>query len=138
MAMVWIVGSITIKLNYCCVFFLQQFKHLIIGFAPRKHVEWPANSGSYIYWKKFSRSNPQYSFILTTSAMFHVQYLELYQSMLTDEFRSFIDETMNCEDLLMNAIVAQYLKDTIGEQCPALLIPTRDIVGLEKENSEPF
>ena len=70
--------------------------------------------------------------------MFHVQYLELYQSQLTDEFRSFIDETMNCEDLLMNAIVAQYLKDTIGEQCPALLIKTRDIVGLEKENSEPF
>ena len=102
----------------------------------RKHTEHPKNSGNYVY--SFNPQDDNYSIILTTSAMFHVQYLDLYQSMLTDEFRGYIDKTMNCEDILMNVVVGKYLNDTIGHtSCPCLFIPGEShLERLESKNGK--
>ena len=107
-----------------------------MGYAPRRHIEDPPNSGKFVYVRKLTANDRRYSFILTTSAMFHVKYLELYQSQLTDEFRNFIDETMNCEDLVLNAIVADYLKVSDSRPCPGLLIEEKHIRLIETENSK--
>ena len=97
-------------------------------------MEVPPGSGKYVYIKKVTRDDPRYSFILTTSAMFHVKYLELYQTRLPQELRVFIDQHMNCEDILINAIVAEHIGKISGKQCPALLIEEKDIQLIEKEN----
>ncbi len=68
--------------------------------------------------------------------MFHVQYLELYNSFMTKEMRSFIDQNMNCEDLFMNAVVGKHLKDTIGLSCPGLLLQQNNIQRMEKQNGK--
>ena len=81
-------------------------------------------------------SDRRYSFILTTSAIFHVKYLDLYQSQLPNHFREFVDKNMNCEDIFLNAIVADHLQQTSGKQCPALLVPYKEIKIIEGENSE--
>ena len=119
---------------YCCLF--QAFKHLIVGFTQRKHIESPENSGKFIYGKRFTKENCCYSIILTTSAMFHVQYLELYNSFMTEEMRSFIDQNMNCEDLFMNAVVGKHLKDTVGLSCPGLLLQQYHVQRMEKKNGK--
>ena len=99
---------------------------------PRGAEKYPKNSTKYIY----TITSVRYSIILTTSAMFHVHYLDIYQTMLTDEFRNFIDKTMNCEDILINAVVAKYLNDRFGYTvCPCLHIKGEDkIKNMEREN----
>ena len=125
-----------ILITFLFLFFyhLQQFKHLIVGFAARSHSEDPPGSGKYVYKFKLTQEDPQYSFILTTSAMFHVKYLEMYQSQLPDKLREFIDKTMNCEDILLNVIVANYLTSVSGKQCPAILVEKKNIRLIEREN----
>ncbi len=67
--------------------------------------------------------------------MFHVQYLEMYQKKLPSELREFIDVNMNCEDIVINAIIAQHLGNGSNEQlCPALLVEQKNIALIEKEN----
>ncbi len=82
-----------------------------------------------------SREDPRYSFILTTSAMFHVKYLELYHLRMPFELRGFVDDNMNCEDILINAIIAEHLNEGSSvKQCPALLVEQKKIRLIEKEN----
>ena len=112
---------------------------MIIGFAPRKHLELPVGSGKFEYGgpPRDGGLDRRYSFILTTSAMFHVQYLDLYQSQLPKHFRDFVDRKMNCEDIFLNAIVADHLHVMMGsKQSPALLVPYKNIKMIEGENSE--
>ncbi len=69
--------------------------------------------------------------------MFHVQYLDLYQSQLPQHFRDFVNRNMNCEDIFLNAIVAEHLRIMMGsKQSPALVVPYKDIKMIEGENSE--
>lgn len=108
-----------------------------MGFAARRHAEQPPGSGKYIYVKKVSRKDPRYSFILTTSAMFHVKYLQLYHKRMPADLRKFVDDNMNCEDILINAIIAEHLnRGNDVRQCPALLIEQKDIQLIEKENGQ--
>ena len=88
----------------------------------RRHVELqpPKDSRKYEY-QIFNVD--RYSIILTTSGMFHVQYLDLYQSTLPVEFRNFVDKNMNCEDIFLNALVAKYLNDRFGYTvCPCQVV----------------
>ena len=84
----------------------------------RMHIERhpPENSRKYEYQ---IYNVDRYSMMITNSAIFHVQYLDLYQSTLPVEFRNFVDKNMNCEDLFFNAVVAKYLNDRFGyTACP--------------------
>ena len=67
--------------------------------------------------------------------MFHVKYLELYHKKMPAELRQFVDENMNCEDILINAIIAEDLNNgSHVRQCPALLVEQKDIKLIEKQN----
>ena len=47
--------------------------------------------------------------ILTSSAMLNVKYLDMFQTTLPAKYMTHIKEFMNCEDIAMNVIVADYL-----------------------------
>ena len=98
-------------------------------------MEIPPGSGKYIYINHVTHADPRYSFILTTCGMFHVQYLDMYQKRLPSALREFIDVNMNCEDILINAVIAEHLINGTNEKlCPALLVEQIDIKLIEREN----
>ena len=67
--------------------------------------------------------------VLTNSVFLHRKYLDMFTNSLPSEFLTFIDENMNGEDIIMNAMVADYLKRIDRPQCPCLLVKgsTREI-----------
>ena len=67
--------------------------------------------------------------VLTNSVFLHRKYLDMFTNSLPSEFLTFIDKNMNGEDIIMNAMVADYLKRIDRPQCPCLLVKgsTREI-----------
>ena len=54
---------------------------------------------------------------------------------MPSELRGFVDENMNCEDIVINAIIAEHLNEGSSvKQCPALLVEQKKIRLIEKEN----
>ena len=60
--------------------------------------------------------------ILTGSVFIHRLYLEMFTETLPRTLYTFIDKNMNGEDIIMNAMVADYLKELDRPQCPCLLV----------------
>ncbi|CAM2118764.1 exostosin-like 2 [Lepidochelys kempii] len=113
----------------------QQFPDQIVGFVPRKHVSTP--SGIYSYGS-FELQTPgfgngdQYSMVLIGAAFFHSGYLELFQKQ-PDAVHALIDETQNCDDIVMNFLVAKHTGKPSG-----VFVKPVDIRNLEKETNSGY
>uniref|UniRef100_H2Z4B0 Exostosin GT47 domain-containing protein n=1 Tax=Ciona savignyi TaxID=51511 RepID=H2Z4B0_CIOSA len=91
----------------------RSFPDRIVGFPARSHY-WNSSKSKWVYTSKWSNS---YSLVLTGAAFIHSYYLRLYSEWLPDKLRHQVDETSNCEDILMNMLVSHVtrlppIKDT--------------------------
>uniref|UniRef100_H2Z4B2 Exostosin GT47 domain-containing protein n=1 Tax=Ciona savignyi TaxID=51511 RepID=H2Z4B2_CIOSA len=80
----------------------RSFPDRIVGFPARSHY-WNSSKSKWVYTSKWSNS---YSLVLTGAAFIHSYYLRLYSEWLPDKLRHQVDETSNCEDILMNMLVS--------------------------------
>nr|XP_002128024.1 exostosin-1-like [Ciona intestinalis] len=80
----------------------RSFPDRIVGFPARSHF-WNSSKSKWVYTSKWSNS---YSIVLTGAAFIHRYYLKLYSEWLPPSLRKTVDETSNCEDILMNMLVA--------------------------------
>jgi len=90
------------------------------GFYPRLSVhrrDGRSELTEYVYksWPSvFYRD--AFNVVLTKAGFLHSRYLELYSgSTHPEEIRNYIDDNMNCEDLAMAMMVANYTKVETGE-----------------------
>ncbi|XP_011406139.1 PREDICTED: exostosin-like 2 [Amphimedon queenslandica] len=95
----------------------QAFPHLLVGHCPRSHS---FQDRQYKYCGK--RDPHYYSMILTGSVFIHRLYLEMFTDTLPEALHSFIDKNMNGEDIIMNDMVADYLKELDIPQCSGLFV----------------
>lgn len=82
----------------------QLFKDKIVGFFPRWHASTPAGE-TYL----FASENPStegYSIMLTKAMMLDKKFLYMYNCGIHSKLRQFVDIQVNCEDILMNFVVA--------------------------------
>ncbi|VEU37523.1 unnamed protein product [Pseudo-nitzschia multistriata] len=94
----------------------------MVGFYPRlalppirKHdtnpYDAPAGHGDLLYhlWPKVYLAQ-KFNIILTKASFLHSRYLELYTSddSFPREIKDYVDEHMNCEDIAMSVLVANY------------------------------
>jgi len=84
----------------------REFPERIIGFPARNHVFDEKNKK----WLYTSKWNNYYSIVLTGAAFIHKYYMHLYTTWLPQSSRNLVDEMHNCEDLLMNFLVAHLTK----------------------------
>ncbi|XP_008049231.1 exostosin-like 2 isoform X1 [Carlito syrichta] len=110
----------------------QQFPDQIVGFVPRKHVS--TSSGLYSYGG-FELQTPgfgsgdQYSMVLIGASFFNRKYLELFQRQPA-AVHALIDETQNCDDIVMNFIIAKHIGKTSG-----VFVKPVNMNNLEKETN---
>ena len=114
---------------------LQQFRHRIVGFEHRMHVE---ESGTYFYGprpeKGLKAGKFGYSLMGSASSFLHKAYLEMFHDprFLPRTTIDYIDHVMNCEDLAMCVMVAKFLEDIHQPQCAVLSVEAqRKIDNLE-------
>ena len=114
---------------------LQQFRHRIVGFEYRMHVE---ESGTYFYGprpaKGLRAEKFGYSLMGSASSYLHKAYLEMFHDprFLPRTTIDYIDHMMNCEDLAMCVMVAKFLEDIQQPQCAVLSVqPQGKISNLE-------
>lgn len=74
----------------------QDHKNKLTGFFSRSHLgtEYSFNTRS------------EYSMILTKAMVVHIDYVYKYDCLLLPELKEYVDTHMNCEDILMNFLVA--------------------------------
>ena len=89
--------------------------HLIVGFCPRTHSD--QSHGKFSYGGKHV-----YSMILTNSVFLHRNYIYMFTHELPKVLFDFVDKHKNGEDIIMNAMVADFLKRTDRVQCPSVLV----------------
>ncbi|CAI9094056.1 OLC1v1029707C1 [Oldenlandia corymbosa var. corymbosa] len=78
--------------------------HRLVGFFARSHA-YDLNSKTWIY----TSSHEKYSIILTKAMIIKQEYLWEYScggGEVNKELRKIVDEEKNCEDILMNVVVA--------------------------------
>ncbi|XP_073704291.1 exostosin-like 2 [Garra rufa] len=119
----------------------KQFADQIVGFVPRKHVT--TASGVYSYGS-FELQDPEqgggdrYSMILVGAAFFHRRFLQLFQEQ-PSEVHALVDQTQNCDDIVMNFVVARQLSQVSGLKRPSgVFVKPVDMQNLEKEASSGF
>ncbi|CAK8683774.1 unnamed protein product [Clavelina lepadiformis] len=109
----------------------------IVGFPARSHF-WDEAKSKWVYTSKWSNS---YSMVLTGAAFIHRYYLALYTDWLPLQVRNMVDQTSNCEDILMNMLVShvtrrppikvtqkkQY-KDTSPNQAQSGVLPSGGVI----------
>lgn len=83
-------------------FVWKQFPQQIVGYPARSHY-WDEQRARWSYSSKWSN---EYSMVLTSAAFYHSYYNALFSSVLSPRLIDFIDQTQNCEDILMNFLVA--------------------------------
>lgn len=78
----------------------------LVGYSPRLNA-WNPVSGQarYLRWQH-TWWNGLYSIVLTKVAFLHKRYLQLYKETLPAAISQFIDDRMNCEDIVMAHLVA--------------------------------
>ena len=117
---------------YCC-FTLQNFRHRIVGFEHRTHIQ--LGNGSLWYdLMDFSKSRTNYSMILTSTAIMHKTYLEMFfdHTILPHGMIDYIEKRKNCEDIAINIMVAKFLKDTHHGYASALAVkPKREVRNMD-------
>ncbi|RXN35370.1 exostosin-like 2 [Labeo rohita] len=119
----------------------KQFSDQIVGFVPRKHVT--TASGVYSYGS-FELQDPdegggdRYSMILVGAAFFHQRFLQLFQKQ-PGEVHALVDQTQNCDDIVMNFVVAHQLSQVSGLKRPSgVFVKPVDMRNLEKEASSGY
>ncbi|XP_071491669.1 exostosin-1b-like [Diadema antillarum] len=96
----------TIKTNACVDFAFttwQTFPDRLVGYPARNHF-WDQAKARWGYSSKWTN---EYSMVLTGAAFYHRYYHYLFTHMLPSSLRKHVDTTNNCEDILMNFLVAQ-------------------------------
>ncbi|KAM0790421.1 hypothetical protein ACM66B_003302 [Microbotryomycetes sp. NB124-2] len=63
-------------------------------------------SATYLSPERMSGLRPFYSLVLTSGIILHRKYLQMYSIDLSSTVLDIVDQRMNCEDILMNYVVA--------------------------------
>ena len=88
----------------------QQFRHRILGFEFRTHSILP--NGSYYYGARNKADESLgSSLLITANFLVHKAYLEMFNmpEFINSGMTSYVNEQMNCEDLAMCTMVADFL-----------------------------
>lgn len=109
------VGEVTLT----CIYLLQSFPHLLVGFVPRTHGY---ENGKYFYRKKPVKHGELYSLVLTVAMFMNYKYLSMYSSGSPREILRFVDQFQNGEDLSMVAVVSNYLREVDKSQCSCIWV----------------
>ncbi|XP_050540604.1 exostosin-1 isoform X1 [Daktulosphaira vitifoliae] len=80
----------------------QSFPERIVGFPARSHY-WDSNKDSWLYSSKWTND---YSIVLTGAAFYHQYYNTLYTTWLSPLLIKTVEQSHNCEDILMNCLVS--------------------------------
>ncbi|XP_077287346.1 exostosin glycosyltransferase 1 ttv isoform X2 [Arctopsyche grandis] len=80
----------------------KDFPDRIVGYPARTHF-WDDAKGA---WGYTSRWTNEYSIVLTGAAVYHRYYHDLYTRWLPPLLHKAVAQTNNCEDILMNCLVA--------------------------------
>ncbi|XP_013793054.2 exostosin-1-like, partial [Limulus polyphemus] len=84
----------------------QSYPERIVGYPARSHY-WDETKSSWSYTSKWTN---QYSIVLTEAAFYHRYYNYLYTHYLRDLLHKTVDQSQNCEDILMNFLVSHVTK----------------------------
>ncbi|KAK5639015.1 hypothetical protein RI129_011507 [Pyrocoelia pectoralis] len=80
----------------------MQFPDRIVGYPARSHY-WDDAKGSWGYTSKWTND---YSIVLTGAAFYHRYYNILYTEWLSPLLHKTVEQSQNCEDILMNFLVS--------------------------------
>ncbi|XP_018330965.1 exostosin-1 isoform X2 [Agrilus planipennis] len=79
-----------------------EFPDRIVGYPARSHF-WDDAKASWGYTSKWTN---EYSIILTSAAFYHRYYNVLYTEWLSPLLHKTVEQSQNCEDILMNFLVS--------------------------------
>ena len=96
----------------------QKFRYMLIGFQERTRTFTHLRNNTYVYGDIKDKSQlspdhkPGYSIILP-GLFLHRAYLEMLFDpvMIAPELIAYIDEIINCDDILINIMVTKFLQD---------------------------
>ncbi|XP_065165461.1 exostosin-1 [Atheta coriaria] len=80
----------------------RQFPDRIVGYPARSHY-WDDAKASWGYTSKWTND---YSIVLTGAAFYHRYYNVLYTEWLSPLLHKTVEQSQNCEDILMNFLVS--------------------------------
>ncbi|XP_015118198.1 exostosin-1 isoform X3 [Diachasma alloeum] len=80
----------------------QSFPDRIVGYPARSHY-WDDSKRSWGYTSKWTND---YSIVLTGAAFYHRYYNTLYTELLSSTLHKTVEQSQNCEDILMNFLVS--------------------------------
>ncbi|CAG5106794.1 Similar to ttv: Exostosin-1 (Drosophila melanogaster) [Cotesia congregata] len=80
----------------------QSFPDRIVGYPARSHY-WDDSKRSWGYTSKWTND---YSIVLTGAAFYHRYYNTLYTESLSSTLHKTVEQSQNCEDILMNFLVS--------------------------------
>lgn len=80
----------------------RHFPERIVGFPARTHY-WDDTKGQWGYTSKWTN---EYSMVLTGAAIYHRYYHTLYTDWLGPLLHKTVDQSHNCEDILINFLVS--------------------------------
>ncbi|XP_012939583.2 exostosin-1a [Aplysia californica] len=83
-----------------------EFPERLVGYPSRSHY-WEEALGK---WRYSSRWTNDYSMVLTSAAFYHRYYNYLYTHYLSPLLLAKVEECNNCEDILMNFLIADTIK----------------------------
>ncbi|GAB6028164.1 hypothetical protein CHUAL_002371 [Chamberlinius hualienensis] len=83
-----------------------SFPDRIVGFPARSHY-WDDAKGCWGYTSKWTND---YSIVLTGAAFYHRYYNYLYTHYLSGLLHKTVDQSQNCEDILLNFLVSHVTK----------------------------
>eukprot|EP00057_Strongylocentrotus_purpuratus_P030991 XP_783281.3 PREDICTED: exostosin-1 [Strongylocentrotus purpuratus] len=84
----------------------QTFPSRLVGYPARNHY-WDQAKGHWGYSSKWTN---EYSMVLSGAAFYHRYYHYLFTHVLPSPLRVHVDRTNNCDDILMNFLVASVTK----------------------------
>ncbi|XP_028675626.1 exostosin-1c-like [Erpetoichthys calabaricus] len=96
---------LTSEVNFAFVVW-RSFPDRIVGYPPRSHF-WDNSKQAWGYTSKWTN---EFSIVLTGAAFYHRYYHHLFTYYLPATLRTLVDQTANCEDILMNFLVSAVTK----------------------------
>ncbi|XP_015584930.1 exostosin-2 [Cephus cinctus] len=82
----------------------REFPDRIVGFPSRTHM-WDNRTSC---WKYESEWTNHISMVLTGAAFYHKYWSYMYTTAMPGDIKEWVDEHMNCEDIAMNFLVANW------------------------------
>lgn len=84
----------------------QKFPDRIVGYPARSHY-WDDSKSTWGYTSKWTND---YSIVLTGAAFYHSYYNVLYTEWLSPLLHKTVEQSHNCEDILMNFLVSHIIR----------------------------